>query len=203
MDWKNATGLCIALGTTGLDPGKDRLLDVGMLLQRGDATIGRSAYGINPQMVVDPEALTYTGLTQSFIDLCPIFNQVEALLHAHLSMADFLVTYNAPWTWAMLKRHLEMEQRPVFDLWVWAREFHRYERGGQKLQAVADREGIKAPTGRRASVNSYLLSQLLLRWTGKLPADAAELVRRQKELRADQEARFKSWQAEQDRKKGA
>lgn len=200
MDWRKETGLCIALGTTGLDPTKDRLLDIGMLLMRGDATIGRSAYGINPGCTVDAEALTYTGLTQEFVDQCPPYATVEPLLHAHIGMATYLVTYNAPWSWAMLHAHEERVVTPMIDLWVWAREFHRYEKGGQKLQAVADRLGIRAPTGRRASVNAYLLSQVLMAWGGKLPADIDELLRRQKDLRADQDARFQKWLKEQPAK---
>lgn len=81
--------------TTGLDPKKDRICSLAILLMDDGAPVFAKEYFFNPQRPVPPEAAAVHGLTDEFLAQQPTFAEQLPQIHADWVQADEHVAHNA------------------------------------------------------------------------------------------------------------
>ncbi|WP_405175826.1 3'-5' exonuclease [Paenibacillus sp. FSL H8-0261] len=95
MIYKNTT--IFDFETTGLDPHRDRIIEVALIRIREGKTIGNLSYLINPKMDIPKKISDLTGITNNEVIYCPTIEQIfpwlmsiigDSLLVAHNALFD-------------------------------------------------------------------------------------------------------------------
>ncbi|MCS6797861.1 MAG: 3'-5' exonuclease [Myxococcota bacterium] len=198
--WVSAPLAMIDFETTGLDPERDRILEVGIAVAEGGVVVERRGWLVQPGIPVPEQARAVHGITDEELARAPELEQVlpdiERMLAGRLPCA-----YNAPFDRAFL--HAELRRTgytpgpvvpPAFrpevhwiDPLVWARELQRNERGF-RLVDVCERLGVALRTAHRAAGDAEAALEVLLRLAPQMPRAYGELVRIQARYEALQDA---------------
>ena len=76
-DPRDETLVALDLETTGVDPSRDRVIDVGAVKFRGDEELARFAMLVNPAIEIPPFVSNLTGITQADVDFAPEWHQIR------------------------------------------------------------------------------------------------------------------------------
>ena len=74
---RDETLVALDLETTGVDPSRDRVIDVGAVKFRGDEELARFAMLVNPAIEIPPFVSNLTGITQADVDFAPEWHQIR------------------------------------------------------------------------------------------------------------------------------
>ncbi|MBD0860056.1 DEDD exonuclease domain-containing protein [Gordonia sp. zg691] len=134
----DTTLVVVDLETTGSDPARDRITEIGAVKIRGGEVIGEFATLVDPGRPIPPQIVTLTGITTAMLTDAP---RIESVLPAFFEFArgSILVAHNArfdmgflrqnairlqlPWTFSlslctvtMARRILSREETPTVKL---------------------------------------------------------------------------------------
>ena len=97
--------------TTGLKPGKSRIIDIGIILVEDSKVIDTFESLVNPLEPVSSFIQQYTGISQSELDFAPSFRQIHEQILSLL--ADYtLVAHNASFDIGMLQGEFNFLKMP-------------------------------------------------------------------------------------------
>jgi DNA polymerase-3 subunit epsilon len=200
LDWPRAPFVVIDFETTGLDPEKDRIVEVGVALFRGSQHEKSENWLVQPGMPINPEASAVHGITDENVKDAPVFGEVWSLVRPLLE-GRLPVAYNhrfdSRFLWAELRR-LGMpttgtEIPPAasddgvwIDPFVWVREIYKNEKGFSLTDTCA-RLGVPLETAHRASHDAEAAGKVLLAIAAELPQRYGELLRIQQRYAATQD----------------
>ncbi len=200
--------LCIDTETTGLEPGKDKILEVGAVLYREKEVLRVESWLVNPETPIPPEASEVHGITDEDVKGKHPFLYIAPQFLSLVLEAEVLVGYNWPFDAGFFEAELgedwlkAIEGKTIIDPLVVVRfdNIGKYWKGSgrHQLERVADRFGIKAEGDvHRASTDCILTLRVLEKIQRYLPNDGAQaadlIVRRRKEQDAD----YQAWLARQ------
>jgi len=177
MTWKHGTWLGLDVETTGLQAGKDRVVQVGAARMVADASTGARELGsragvheivdhlLNPGIPIPESATAVHGITDADVADALTWDEdrgngasLADNLISEVRRADALVGYNWPFDAGFLEAELgqrwteAIEGKPILDPLVVVRfdDVGRYWRGKgrHKLEAVAARLGVERPHGK-------------------------------------------------------
>lgn len=162
--------------TTGLDPAQGhRIIEIGALEVIGRKLTGRTFHVyINPQRVVEQEAIEVHGITNEFLQDKPIFEQVVDEFVEFIRGAE-LVIHNAAFDIGFIDHELQLTRKnfgrvtdfcTVLDTLMLARELRPGQRNN--LDALCRAYGIdnSGRTFHGALLDAELLAEVYLAMTG-------------------------------------
>ncbi|MCA9582904.1 MAG: 3'-5' exonuclease [Myxococcales bacterium] len=205
LEWMNASFAVIDFETTGLDPEKDRILEIGIVCFDGGRLSKRHNFLVNPDMPVPEEAKKIHGIGDEELAQAPKFEELFPDIVGHLT-GRLPVAYNADFDRRFLRAEFariswELEDSPPpalradviwIDPLVWVRELQKYEKR-KKLTDVCERMGIPLEQAHRAAGDAEATGLVLLALGKDLPQTYSELIRIQTQYAAQQEAEMFSW----------
>ncbi len=77
------------LETTGVDPAKDRIVEISLVKVFPDGTKEVKTRRINPEMPIPPEATAVHGIMDEDVKDCPRFREIAKSLAAYIEGCDF------------------------------------------------------------------------------------------------------------------
>lgn len=77
------------LETTGVDPSRDRILEISLVKVMPDGTKEVKTRRINPEMPIPPAATAVHGITDEDVKDCPRFREIAKSLAAYIEGCDF------------------------------------------------------------------------------------------------------------------
>lgn len=212
MPWRTkAKLLCLDTETTGLEPGKDRIVELGACL-RADGEFRPFRQLVNPGCKIPAEATKVHGITDEAVADKSTLAEISSRVLARVAQADVIVGYNWPFDEAMLRAELPgwelaIAGKPVLDPWVLLRrkQIGAFWKGSgrYKLESAAARMGLRRKgTGHRAASDCELTLQLLLKCGERLcpkhlSEDAQEASEQIARWREQDEIEFQAWLAKQ------
>jgi len=208
MEWKKGLMLCVDTETTGLEPGKDKIVEVGAVLYRDKEVLRKECWLVNPGIPIPQEATAVHGITNASTDEAPAFLEIAETFLSLVLEPDVLVGYNWPFDAGFFEAELgdawreSIKGKPIIDVLTIVRsdDVGRFwkGKGRHKLEAVANRLKIK-PEGdfHRASTDCVLTLRILERLLNHLPDDGAAASALIAKRREEQDADFQAWLARQ------
>ena len=201
-DWASQKLAIIDFETTGLDPKKDRIIEIGVVCFSGGELTNLQNFLVNPDCEVSQEILDLTKIPIEELRAAPPI--AEVLQRFEPFAADHLpVAYNAPFDRGFL--HAELARAdfakgraantlpPAFQdevVWidplVWVRELQKNERS-KRLGDVCARMGIALDNAHRAASDAEATGRVLYALSKDLPKTYGELIRLQAQYAARQE----------------
>ena len=151
--------VAIDLETTGLNPERDAILEVGAVRFRGEEVLDTWTSLVNPRRRVPYPIQQLTGITQEEANGAPSLSSVLDSLRHFVGPAP-LVGHSVGFDLAFLKRQGLFDGNPALDTFELATillpHVTRYS-----LQRLATELGISAPTQHRALADAETTSKLL------------------------------------------
>lgn len=208
MGWKEGSTLCIDTETTGLNPGKDKIVELGAVLAKAGKVQARKSWLVNPGIPIPSEAIEVHGIRNIDVQDAPSLPHIAEAFLSLVKDADVLVGYNWPFDASFLEAELgdnwrnTVRGKVIVDPLVVIRfgSVGKYwkGKGRHKLEAVAKRLGVKASgDAHRVEADCEMTLLLLDKLKVHLPDDgrkATELIKRR---RREQDAEFNAWLARQ------
>jgi DNA polymerase III epsilon subunit-like protein len=207
--WADLTWLCIDTETTGIDPSRDRIVELAAVVFHHGEPVRRMGMLVNPEMPIPEEATAIHGIRDEDVAGCPTLQQLQERFLRHVRAADVLVGYNWPFDAGFLKAGLgdawseAIAAKPVLDALVVVRldDVGRYWKGPgrHRLERAAEQLGLAwEGKAHRASSDCMMTCRLLWRLRAHLPEDAVEAARKLDAERVKQEQAFAAWQAKKN-----
>jgi len=202
--WKKGTVIAIDVETTGLDPEKDKIVELGTARMVNGKINKVHSRLINPGIPIPPEASAIHGITDKKVKDAPEFGDIVQKVADWLSTADVLVAYNWPfdasfmlnemgdaWKWLAMTK-------PVIDPLVVVRleKVGRFwkGKGRHKLENVIDRLGIWVDgNAHSAGTDCEMTLTVLQAFMDHLPDDADEAASLIVKQREEQDLGFQKW----------
>ena len=151
--------VAIDLETTGLNPERDAILEVGAVRFRGEEVLDTWSSLVNPRRRVPYPIQQLTGITQEEVNGAPSLSSVLESLRRFVGPAP-LVGHSVGFDLAFLKRQGLFDGNPALDTFELASillpHVTRYS-----LQQLATELGISAPTQHRALADAETTAKLL------------------------------------------
>lgn len=199
------------LETTGPDPEKDRIVQIGILQINGGMPITGWETLVNPGCPIPAEATAIHGISDRLVAHAPSFKQIsdEVLqrLDGRIPVGYHIRSFDQP----MLVRHfaeIGIEMRgDVLDVLTQVRHYDRYTRGKgrHRLQATAARWGVDATGAHGALPDCHMcwriFAKLVMRFAHKEGVTVEKVIDWQEREAPRQDERFEAWRASQDREK--
>ncbi len=162
--------VAVDLETTGLDPERDAIIEIGAVKFRGDRVLDTFSTLINPGRTIPYKIVELTGITQAEADAAPSLHSQLPRLARFVGRAP-IVGHNVAFDLGFLKRHRVLQQNPALDTWELARVLvphaDRYSLG-----QLAHELGITLPATHRAlddACVTHALFTVLFRRAVELP----------------------------------
>lgn len=193
--WADSPIAFIDTETTGTDPQRDRVIEVGIVFARNGAILQRLSWLIDPGIPIPEESITVHGIRDEDVRGKPKFEQVAAEILAALRDA-IPAAYNAEFDRAFMRAELaRLVDQPTtlppafrrevewLDPLVFAREIYKDEQS-RALGEMAQRLGIALERAHRATddAEAALLVLFALAKDPRLPRGYAALLQEQRRL---------------------
>lgn len=219
MKWKQAPWIVVDTETTGVDDDA-KVVELGCVTMCAESSdsprrVVRQRRGMlfNPGVPIPGEATAIHGIKDADVAESPAIGDVAERIFAVLEPSPVLVGYNFCFDSRVLARELGprwallVADRVVIDPLVVVRMDHvgRFwkGKGRHKLGAVAERLGIVAERGHRATADCVTAGHVLAALLDHLPDDAGEAEALIKSCAEQQERDFQEWLARQPPKDSA
>ena len=194
--WQELDLAVVDVETTGLDPGTDRVIEVGVVHMRGGEVVDTYQSLVNPQRDVPEEVERITGIKAADLVTAPSFAEVAADVQAALEGKVF-VAYNLAFDRAFVRGELERcgfnwHDPPYIDPLIFVRELHRNQ-GSKRLAAVAARLGISLENAHRAADDAEAAGRVLYALASQLPQQLDDLIMLQSQWEAQHANEMASW----------
>ncbi len=149
--------------TTGADPRRDRITELGVLLVDDGAVIEEWATLVNPGRTIPPGIQTLTGITCEMVDGAPAFEDVAMELARRID-GRLLVAHNARFDYAFLRNEFRRAALPYRSEVLCTVRLSRAlfpEHPKHNLDALIERFGLACDGRHRALSDARLLLYLL------------------------------------------
>lgn len=198
--WASASFVVLDFETTGLDPERDRVVEIGLACFRDGVLELSKDWLVNPGIPISEESKEITGISDEMVADKPPFGEVwpevAAFLHGRIPVA-YNHAFDSKFLWAECRRiglpPRGAELPPAcsdegiwIDPLVWAREIQKEEKG-HKLGDVCARLGVPLDTAHRASFDAEAAGRVLLALADKMPERYGDLLRVQTRYAATQD----------------
>jgi DNA polymerase III epsilon subunit family exonuclease len=211
VDWRTAKLIAIDSETTGIEPGTDRIVELGAYAMSGGANGIKLGSLVNSGRKIPEDATKVHGITDDDVRDAPTLAELAPRFLERVRDADVLVGYNFPYDAAMLEAELgdawrnAIDGKPILDALVVVRTdaVGRWWKGSgrHKLDAVADRLGLeRSGESHRASSDARLALQVLYACQRHFPHDASDAHRYLARERERQDADYERWLARQPKR---
>jgi DNA polymerase III subunit epsilon len=165
--------------TTGMDPSRDRITEIGVVTVDRDGTAMRVTEWsslVNPGISIPPEISWLTGISESMVRSAPPFSQLAERLYDTLEDAVF-VAHNARFDFAFVKSEfartgITWTTRALCTVRLSRRLFP--DRGTHSLDAIAARFGLDDSERHRALGDARLLWRFAQRLYDRVPPSQIE-----------------------------
>lgn len=198
--WASASFVVLDFETTGLDPEKDRVIEIGLACFVGGALEHSKNWLVNPGIPIGEESKAITGISDEMVAGQPSFgevwSEVRSFLEGRIPVA-YNHTFDSKFLWAECRRIGLAPRGPELppacsdecvwiDPLVWAREIQKEEKG-HKLGDVCARLGVTLDTAHRASFDAEAAGRVLLALAAGMPERYGDLLRVQQRYAATQD----------------
>ena len=176
MSERNHRQIVLDTETTGLNPKEGhKIIEIGCVELINRRLTGNHFHVyINPQRLIDKEAIAVHGITNKFLDDKPLFSSIVDDFITFINNSE-LIIHNAPFDlgflnheYQLLNRNLEKieNDNPIFDSLAYARKKHPGQRNS--LDALCKRYGIDNSHRNLhgALLDSEILADVYLLMTG-------------------------------------
>lgn len=175
----------VDLETTGGNPARDRITEIGVVRMVDDEVLDEWSSLVNPQRPIPAEIQALTGITSDMVRDAPSFEALADQVEARLAGWTF-VAHNARFDYGFLKSEFRrLDRRFLADVLCTVRLSRRLDPGHARhgLDAVAERHGLGTLDRHRALGDARLIAQFYSRMRQTRPADdvdaaVAHLLRR-------------------------
>ncbi|MEE9277526.1 MAG: exonuclease domain-containing protein, partial [Dehalococcoidia bacterium] len=154
------TYVAVDLETTGLEAGRDRITEVGMVRFRLDGVLATYTTLVNPERPIPFRIERLTGISNADVREAPRFGSVRLEVEEFLGDAA-VVGQNVQFDLAFLAEEGIVPAGPVFDTLQIAALLEPQHRD-QSLAALAERHGVEAPVAHRALADAETTRQVYL-----------------------------------------
>lgn len=200
LGWPEAPFVVIDFETTGLDPERDRIIEIGVALFRGGVHERSENWLVQPGIPIPAESTNVNGITDEMVKDAPVFADawplVRPLLEGRLPVA-YNHRFDSRFLWAELRRLGEAttggglvpagsEGGVWIDPFVWIRELYKHERGFSLADACT-RLNVSLENAHRAAHDAEAAGKVLLGIAPRLPQRYGELLRIQQRYAATQD----------------
>lgn len=110
----SSTYASIDVETTGLDPERDAIIEIGVLVFRGDEELERWSSLVNPGRRVPPQITELTGITQADVERAPRLGEIRDQV-TRLVEDRTLVAHNASFDLDFLQRNGMCKENQALD----------------------------------------------------------------------------------------
>lgn len=202
--WKDASWLVLDSETSGLDPTKDRIIEVGYCWVKQREIVGGGSWLINPELESLPSIISeITKITHVELLTSPPFRHYLPELTTMATHADLLMAYHAPFDRGFYSNEFERSghifpDKSWLDPCVWVKHFDKFEKG-KKLSEAAKRRGISVEGAHRAQADTIMAAKVALTLLDKLPDDLSSTLQLQSIWERQQEADYRAWKAKQSK----
>ena len=162
------TWVALDLETTGLDPAKDEVIEVGAVKYRGAEEIGVMHTLVSPGRPVSPFIQALTGITNEALTGAPAFPAIAEKLQTFLGTAP-VVGHNIAFDLAFLRRRGVQALGPAYDTFDLA-SFLLPRQPSYTLGEVARTLGIPPHGAHRAEADARVAGQAFVALADKLHA---------------------------------
>lgn len=168
-DWPTTIYLALDFETTGLDPARERVVEVGAIRfipgEAGVTEAGSLSSLVNPGIRIPRQVIAIHGITDEAVEGSPRFPEVGPVLQA-LASGAYIVAHNAPFDLAFLRAELARAGlasplNPVIDTRILAKAAFP-GLTSYKLVDLATRFGIDKGRSHRALDDARTCMELLL-----------------------------------------
>ncbi len=144
----NRTYVAVDLETTGLDPERDAILELGAVKFHGERVLDTFSTLVNPGRKIPYKIIELTGITQAEADAAPALQSQLPRLVRFVGEHP-VIGHNVSFDLGFLKRHAALQTNPALDTWELAQVLvphaDRYSLG-----KLADELEITLPATHRA-----------------------------------------------------
>lgn len=117
MNIKLDTFICLDIETTGLDPGIDKIIEIGAVkYQKGERTATFSML-VNPGVVIPSEIVELTGIDDEMVSSAPDIDEVINKFETFLGSFPLVVGQNVRFDLSFLKHHLSPGYRSIINVY--------------------------------------------------------------------------------------
>ena len=159
----------IDIETTGLKPGYDRIIEVGVVIVKGGNIVDRFQSLINPQMMISSWIEEHTGITNKMVQGQPLIEEVMPELFAFI-YGSCLVAHNANFDSGFLnfefKKHLNASFPFACTLLLSRRVFPNLS--SYKLESLVEELGLQKGRSHRALSDAEMTAHLFMKILEKL-----------------------------------
>jgi DNA polymerase III subunit epsilon len=152
----------VDLETTGMDPTRDRVTEVAVILLDDDQEVGRWQTLVNPQVGIPIEIQALTGITPAMVRSAPAFEHIAPQLLAQIKGRIF-VAHNARFDYGFVKHGLARAGLTfTADVMCSVRMSRRLEpeHPSHSLDSLVQRHGLHTEHRHRAMGDAELVVQL-------------------------------------------
>ena len=117
LDWENQEYCALDVETTGLDPARDRVVEIGIVIfgfDRDAALVQKEAWVslVNPEMAIPDTAGAIHGITDLDVSSAPRFVEIREAVASYLR-DRILVAHNAPFDASFLQNEFSRLSAPL------------------------------------------------------------------------------------------
>ncbi|MCA9563894.1 MAG: 3'-5' exonuclease [Myxococcales bacterium] len=189
-NWTDINIVAIDVETTGFDPQRDRVIEIGMVEMRGGEVIDRWGQLINPGMPIPRAVRELTGIEQDHVEDKPPFSEFAAEVRSRLE-GRCVVAYNLSFDRSFVEAELERcgltwPEEHKLDPLIFARALMPNLKK-KRLGDVAAALGVDLREAHRAMDDAEAAGRVLYAWGDRLPADLDDLLTLQAQWERQQE----------------
>lgn len=199
--WTDLPLAVIDVETTGLEPGEDRIIEIGIVhFEDGEVV---EVYGelVDPEQELPEDVTDITGITEADLEGKPTFDEIADEVEDRLSGSG-IVAYNLDFDRGFVEAELERagfawpDDSPTFDPLVFAREFFK-DLPRKNLGTIADKLDIPLEEAHRATHDAEVAGHVLYEFADRLPEDLDDLMVLQAQWEQSQAQDRASWRDEE------
>ena len=200
--WLDLTLAAVDVETTGLDPGEDRIIEVGIITFEKGEIVERYQSLVNPGCSIPADSTRVTGITNDDVADAPPFAEIAQEVHSRLENRG-VVAYNLDFDRGFLTTELERvglaypEDSPGFDPYIFAWSFYRHL-PRRNLGAIAKALDIPLEEAHRAAADAEVAGLVLLKLSERLPTNLEEIQLLQAQWKTQVERERRSWKGHED-----
>jgi DNA polymerase III epsilon subunit family exonuclease len=205
MTWKERAIMAIDVETTGLTPGEDKIVELGVAVLYKGEIVKRHSRLINPGIHIPEEVSKIHGITDADVANAPSIEDIAEDFVNYANRAATLTAYNWPFDSSFLSAEIGdawewvLMTKPHFDTLTVVRfdSIGRYWKGmgRHKLEKVAERLGVAEEEAHRTEADCVMTLRVLKNLFVHLPDDIHEMMALCEKEAEIQRRNYEAWKA--------
>ncbi|HQT82358.1 MAG: hypothetical protein B7Z60_09290 [Ferrovum sp. 37-45-19] len=170
--WQNNI-ICIDLETTGANPIKDRITEIGIVELLPDGSISEWQTLINPETSIPPFISRLTGISNEMVRSAPLFSEIASALLEQLK-GKYFVAHNVRFDYAFIKQEflkcgMSFKENTLCTVRL-SRQLYP-EHIKHNLDSLIQRLGLTIQDRHRALTDARVVADFLLHVRKSFPAE--------------------------------